>query len=64
MQLRNAISVGAVLLADDKQVGATCGGVAGNQCGAGLFCDFRDGTALAPSAVVRRIKRESATALS
>ncbi len=29
--------------------GATCGGISGAQCDAGLYCSFRDGTALAPS---------------
>src|SRR5216684_3885645 len=58
MQLRTIVSMTAVLMllgvgrgvsAGDQPVGASCGGIAGNQCGAGLYCNFRDGTALAPS---------------
>jgi hypothetical protein len=58
MQLRIVFSMIAVLgllgvsrgvFAGDLPLGASCGGIAGNQCGAGLYCNFRDGTALAPS---------------
>ncbi len=58
MQLRAVILMTAVFLllvasrgafAGDLPVGATCSGIAVNQCGAGLYCNFRDGTALAPS---------------
>jgi hypothetical protein len=58
VQLRKIVSITAMLMllgvgrgvsAGDQPVGASCGGIAGKQCGAGLYCNFRDGTALAPS---------------
>jgi hypothetical protein len=46
------LAFGGAAVAQDKptvQPGASCGGIAGNRCGTGLYCDFGDGTAQKPS---------------
>ena len=41
-----AVSSGTKVAA---KAGAVCGGTSGMQCASGLYCDFGDGTAAAPS---------------